>query len=231
MFLTNEKALVLGDYLVIADVHLGITRELYEAGVRVPSQVRTMAERLRRLKKRTKSKKLVILGDLKHTIPNISYQELREVPDFLSQLDFESVIITKGNHDGNIERMLPDELQAKVRVRKSFAIGNYVLTHGHRTVATKKNIIVGHNHPHVKFIDALGNRYVQPCWVRGTDGARDIIMVPAFNDLSGAMIVNQPTAQRGFRGPLVKLMNRDTARVHLLDGTDLGRIKDIMMKE
>ena len=39
MFVTNERAMVLGNKLIIADVHLGITLEIYKSGVSLPSQV------------------------------------------------------------------------------------------------------------------------------------------------------------------------------------------------
>ena len=70
----NEKALVLGDYLIVADLHIGLERELSEKGLHVPSQLRKMEARIIELLKNTGKERLIILGDLKHNIPMISLQ-------------------------------------------------------------------------------------------------------------------------------------------------------------
>lgn len=222
MFVVNKPAMVVGDYLVIADVHVGITKAIKEAGILLPSQVEKLAGQINALGRAMKAGKLIILGDLKHEIPRISWQERIEIPQLLSLLRFRSIIITKGNHDGNLERIVRDK---RVRIRKSFSAGGFIFTHGHRKVETgKKTVVVGHNHPHLKFVDDIGSTYVQPCWVVGRADGHKIIMVPAFNELCGATVVN---GRDRFLGPLAKRIDRDNAKAYLLDGTYLGRIKDL----
>ena len=46
MFLTDIPAMFVGKTLVVADLHIGITRELYESGISMPSQVEKFAKRL-----------------------------------------------------------------------------------------------------------------------------------------------------------------------------------------
>jgi putative SbcD/Mre11-related phosphoesterase len=225
MFITGYPALRINDYLVISDLHLGITRELYEKGVSMPSQLSKIIDRIHKIKKISRAKKLVLLGDTKHNIPGISYQELKEIPMFLEKLRFESIILVKGNHDGNIEKLIPASLKSRVKVKKSFVIGDYLLTHGHRNVKTDKNIIMGHNHPHVRFVDKLGAKYIEPCWVMGKYKKRKIILVPTFNELCGASIVN---SREKFLGPIAKKIKKSSAKIFLLDGTYLGYIKDLM---
>ncbi|MBI2578394.1 MAG: metallophosphoesterase [Candidatus Aenigmarchaeota archaeon] len=231
MFVTNERAMVLGNKLVIADIHLGITLEIYKSGVSLPSQVRPMLDRIHKLKNLTKSKELVLLGDVKHNIPNITFQELREIPLFLSLLDFDKITIVKGNHDGKIESLISEQVREKVRVRKSMVIGDYILTHGHRSVKTNKKIIIGHNHPNVKFVDAIGNTYAEPAWIKSMIGKQRVIIMPAFNELSGSMIVNDArSSSKGYKpflGPVAKRMNRNRTKVFLLDSTDLGFLNDL----
>ncbi len=225
MFITNYPAMLVGSWLVIADLHLGITRELYEKGISLRSQAKPLSERLNALKRMTKAKNLVVVGDFKHKIPGISVQELREVPEFIAALKFEKIVIVKGNHDGNIEKLVADK---RVKVRKSFAAGDFIFTHGHRNVATKRStIVIGHSHPHVKFVDDLGSTYIQPCWVIGRAGSHKVIIVPAFNELCGSAAVN---TAGNFLGPVAKHIDRKNARVYLLDGTYLGRIKNLMVK-
>ena len=215
-FVRNEPAMKLGASLVITDLHIGITREMWKNGVSLPSQVSRMAERVNALKRKTRTKRLVILGDVKHEITHATPREAEEIPDFLSIVKFRDIVIVKGNHDGTIET-----ITGKVPVRKSVNIGDYYLTHGHRRVATKKSrIIIGHNQPHVKMKDEMGAIYVEPAWVQGMmkDG-RQLTIMPAFNELCGASIVNE----QHFIGPIAKNL-MPSAHAFLLDGTDLGTI-------
>ncbi|MBI4215092.1 metallophosphoesterase [archaeon] len=231
MFITNERAMLIGNKLVIADVHLGITGEIYKAGVSLPSQMKPLVDKIHALKKASKAKELVLLGDVKHHIPWITFQELKEVPLFLSSLRFDKVVILKGNHDGKIESLIPEHLKGKIVVRKSLVIGDYLLTHGHRSVKTKKHIIIGHNHPNVKFTDHMGSSYIEPVWIKSRlPGGRKIIIMPAFNPLAGSMVVNEPRASskgyKPFLGPVAKKMS-SKIRLFLLDGTDIGRLQDL----
>ncbi len=216
MFVKNEPAMKVDKYLIVSDVHIGITKDLWLSGFSLPSQVKTLAKRLNKLKTLTRTKYLIINGDLKHKTTGISKQERIEIPEFLKLLRFEKIILIKGNHDGHIEKI------AKISVRKSMAVGDYIFTHGHRIINTKKKIIVvGHNHLCVRFQDQVGAVYKEPVWVRGKASDKTIIIMPAFNDLSGNYEVNKGK----FQGPIAsKLKN---PRVYLLNGTDLGRVSDL----
>lgn len=222
----------IGKWLIVADLHLGITRELYDAGISLPSQVKWFVERLHKLKRKTRTQNLILLGDVKHKVPGISWQEQEELPDFLGKLEFKKIVIVKGNHDAEIEQMIPANLKAKVTVKKGIAVGDYYLTHGHRHVKTKaKTIVIGHNQPAVLFQDDIGARYVEPAWVRGSlSGAykdHELIIMPAFNELRGHTRVNRDR----LIGPIAKSLDLKTAHAFLLDGTDLGTLKDLEIKE
>jgi len=226
MFLKNYPAMKIRDTLVISDLHIGITKDMYERGVVLPSQVDEMAKTVNKLKRITKTCRLIILGDVKHKIPRISLQELREVPRFFSLLKYKDIIIVKGNHDGNIENIVDDI--PGVKVKKFATVGSYYLSHGHRKVSTKKStIVIGHNQPHVKFIDKMRARYVEPVWVKGElRGGKNLIIIPAFNKLCGATIVNKDK----LLGPIAKNLIKSKAYVYLLDGTDIGTIKGLWIK-
>jgi len=230
MFITDYPAMLVNDCVIITDLHLGISKELLHAGVKIPNQAKRLADKANRLQQITKAKNLVILGDIKHQIPNTSFAEVLEVTEFLTSLRFKKIIIAKGNHDGNIENLVKG--LKNVSIRKSVAVGDYLLTHGHRNINTsKKNIVIGHNHPNVKLVDDLGASYIMPCWVIGRVKLKNVhklIIMPSFSELSGMMIVNDRKYER-FNGPIAKRMEKDLARVYLQDGTSLGRIRDIMM--
>jgi hypothetical protein len=226
----------LGDWLVVADLHLGITAEVFKAGVSLPSQVRPFVQRLHDLKHKTRTHKLVLLGDVKHKVPGINWTEEHEIPDFLNKLDFGQITLIKGNHDGNIEQIIPHELKHKVKVKKGLAIGEYYFTHGHRKItsreaASNRTIVIGHNQPAVLFQDAMNARYIEPVWVRGPlRGAykgHELIIMPAFNELRGHALVNRDK----FIGPIAKTLNVKKAHAFLLDGTDLGILPDLKIEE
>jgi uncharacterized protein len=228
MFIVDKPAMLVDGILVISDLHLGITKDIWDKGIRLPSQVSSLAKKVNDLKKFTKAKKLVLLGDVKHNIPNISWQEYREVPEFFSLLKFRDIVIVKGNHDGLIEKLVPKN----VKVVKTFVHGNYAFTHGHRKIETKKKIIViGHNQPHVRFRDKMKAIYTEPVWVKGyltgTYKGKKIIMVPAFNELAGATLINKDQ----MLGPIAKCLDKKKSHCYLLDGTDLGVINDLKVDD
>lgn len=225
MFVKNEAVMKVGKYLIVADLHIGLTKDLWESGISIPSQVKAFVDRLHALKKLTKTTRLIIVGDLKHKVIGISLQEKREIPDFLRGLRFEKIIVIKGNHDGFIEKLTAN--MKKVSVKKSFSVGKYIFTHGHRNVKSKKKIIVvGHNHLCVRFRDDVGAVYTEPVWVRGKAGDNIIIIMPAFNELCGYYSANRGN----FHGPIASKLT-SAAHIYLLDGIDLGRIKDLKVKE
>ncbi|MHC4479340.1 MAG: hypothetical protein ACYTEL_27285 [Planctomycetota bacterium] len=82
-FVTGKPALLVGKSLVVADLHLGIEREFYQSGIKFPSQTEKIKDMVEGLVKITKAERLILLGDVKHKVPGISLQELREIPQFL----------------------------------------------------------------------------------------------------------------------------------------------------
>lgn len=232
MFLKNYPAMKLGEYLVVADLHIGITKDLYDSGVLIPRQSKLLAEKINKLKKITKAKKLILLGDVKHKFLGFSLREKYELERFFESLNFKDIVIVKGNHDGDIEKMIPTDMRKTIKIKKSFSFGNYLFTHGHRNVKTsKKTIIIGHNQPSVKIKDEMGAIYIVPVWVRGKLKGKlkgkHLIMMPAFNELCGSTIVNRDR----LLGPIAKQLNKKSVHIYLLDGTDIGMLSDLKVNE
>lgn len=218
MFIKNEPAMKLKSSLIVADIHLGITRQMMENGILLPSQAAGMADKINMLGQRTKSRNLVLLGDVKHKVPGTSYQEMKEIPEFLDKLKFKKITIVKGNHDGNIERLV----DGKANIVKSVRISGWLLTHGHMSSNAKK-IIIGHNHPCVYFVDQMKARYTEKVWVHYV-GKKEIIWMPAFNELCGCAVINNDAAGLG---PIARKMDLAQARAFLLDGTDIGIVSNL----
>jgi uncharacterized protein len=239
-FLT-EPALLVGKALVVTDLHIGIEHEMYQSGVTVPSQVKNLEERLDRLIKQTKANHLVFLGDVKHQVPSISWQEYREIPEFLEHFSKIKVSVVKGNHDGNIERLAPSNVN--IYEPSGFVLGDVLLIHGQAWPEKKdlgaKYIVMGHVHPNVEFW-THDFRTAEPCWVRcevdnkklqkkfkvKTDFREGVVM-PVFSHIVGGMAFNSKKFEP--LGPILnnKVLKWNEADVYLLDGTLLGRLDEL----
>jgi metallophosphoesterase superfamily enzyme len=102
--------LVEGDerVLVAADLHLGLEYELWLGGVSIPSQTEKILAALQGFLAEIKPDRLLLLGDIKHNVPKTSWQEKREIPEFLRRLCARAKVeIVPGNHDSNLADMAP----------------------------------------------------------------------------------------------------------------------------
>jgi putative SbcD/Mre11-related phosphoesterase len=238
-----------GNALIIADLHLGIEYSLAQAGAHLPSLTEKLIERVLGLCSKFDVSQLIILGDIKHTIPTTSYQELRELPEVFKNLaiDIESLEIIPGNHDGNLRKLVPQDLKKiKLHPMSGIVLHNIGLFHGHTwpnvQVLQASQIIMAHNHPNVLFVDNLGGRISYSCWVRGKlniskaisrypeleDNNQEIIIIPAFNDIGSGTPVNAEKSE--FLGPILrnKYMDINNSNIFLLDGTALGKLQALI---
>lgn len=187
--------------------------------------------------------RLIVLGDVKDSVPGSNKQEYREIPDFFQAMleRFDTVDVVIGNHDTQIEEFLPRHVN--IHPATGIRIGDVGMIHGHvrpsADVMRSGMLITAHNHPTVMFRDGVGKRTTEPCWfrapfadVQNDDGGHpdEMIMIPSFNRLLGGSPVN--TAEDGFLGPLMNsgMVNIDEARIFLLDGICLGKRKDLIVK-
>jgi uncharacterized protein len=225
-FIQNKPALLINNNLVVADLHNGIEFELFKKGANMPSQTQKKLEKLLDIIQETKPKKLIILGDLKHNVPVTSRQEYEEVPHFLNELlkHVPGIIITKGNHDGGLETLVPPS----VRVTDEFIEKGVGYFHGHKIpseeLLKQKTIICAHTHPAVLLKDIRG--HIQQAWlesrVKGSDTS--VIVVPAFDDSARGSAVNNTEPI----GPFLKRMvDLENAEIFLLDCSYLGTLSEI----
>lgn len=241
-FLTDPALVLKNNILVIADLHIGIEYEIFRSGITVPSQTEKLKKRLDKIIKQNKIKHLVIIGDIKHRVPDISWQESKEIPEFLNGFDIK-VSIVKGNHDGNIERLAKKEIE--IFDSGGTVIGGVGITHGHAWPDEKlldaEYLIMGHAHPAVEFWTE-NFKSVEPCWLKCEIDQKEIkkkykresnlketIIVPAFNHLIGGMAFNSEDFK-----PIGPLLNNalkwKKADVYLLDGTFLGNLNKLKTK-
>jgi len=165
--------------LIIADLHLGFEHELAEMGINIPSQTPKIQEKLIQILKETKPNRLIILGDLKHNVPKISFHEWEFIPLFFESLQkfLSDIEIIPGNHDGNLELLTPRTV--KILSPKGIAIGEkekIALIHGHAWPSPEllgaDYLIIAHNHPTVHFIEPTGFRIIRQIWVKAVCNGR-----------------------------------------------------------
>ena len=97
--------------VLIADYHAGIEAALrYERGVQIPSHAPDRRDRLCALLDRTDANRLVILGDLMHSIGDPGGAERGELEVLFETMPPVDVTLVKGNHDGAIESWLTETI-------------------------------------------------------------------------------------------------------------------------
>lgn len=247
-FLT-EPALLLdpGKILVIADLHIGIEYEMFKAGIKLPSQTEKMTGKIEKLIKETKAKELVILGDVKHNVPGISWQETEEIPKLFERLSKKvKITVVKGNHDGDIE-YLTGKAKIKVVSPSGFKMKNIGFAHGQawfkKSLLDCEYILMAHVHPIVEFRTG-GYRATEHCWLRvkpdneilkerfkKESKIKEIIIMPVFNHLIGGYAVNSEEFEP--LGPIMKnnVIDIKKSEVYLLDGTYLGKLDKLKKKD
>jgi metallophosphoesterase superfamily enzyme len=241
-----------GRTLVVADLHLGLgLPERKDTGI-AERTAREMAEDLVRAAEVERAEAILVAGDSKHTIAGVPPPARDLVFDFFSTLLSAGVRaeVILGNHDAGLVRHLPREVV--VHGASGLALHGIGVFHGHRwpsdEVLRARTLVVGHLHPGFRFAPTAEDRTGKTrCWVRARYPpigpvrpspagrrrtgarrrlrARELIVLPAFNPLSGIESLNKSAPARGrsflfrrFLGPAVE------ARAYLLDGTDVGPI-------
>ena len=247
-FIQNLPALLIEEesILVVGDLHIGLAYKLYKKGLNIPIQLPDIEKRLVKLLKKTKVKTLVILGDVKHEVPGISYPEIVELPKFLERLsDKVDIQICKGNHDTHLEKILSDKI--KIHPAGGFKIKNYFFYHGHEWPSEDfldcDYLVLGHVHPMFEFKDKFDYRVSKPVWLKlkvkkekffekykiKKSGEIEIILVPSFNNLLGGCPINKVDREMEIISPILRknIVDLNKSEIYLLDGTYLGKLKEL----
>jgi len=224
-------------WIIVADLHIGIEVQLRRAGFNIPSQTEKMLKSLESLSSMAQG--LMVLGDVKHKIPGVSYREDREIPPFIERLltKYRELIVVAGNHDGGLSGILPAAVKAIPG--RGDAIDDVGVCHGHvwpaKTAMSARRLVMGHVHPSVLLTDSIGSKTNEKCWARAgfhrelvlaryEHCPEELVVVPAFNPLLTGTPVN---GKRGtYLGPLFrnKLVDQSSLSVYLLDGSNLGHM-------
>jgi len=167
--------------MVIADLHIGWEIALSQRGIHVPTQTPKLLTKLTNLISTYKPEKLLILGDVKHTVATAEIGEWHDIPDFFNELKEQTkeIYVIRGNHDGNLEPLLPGNM--KLLPATGITIGEVGFFHGHQwpspTLLKCKMLIMGHVHPVVAFRDPAGFRITKQVWVKANCNSAQLTQV------------------------------------------------------
>lgn len=232
--------------LVIADLHFGIEAGLATHGLHFRSRSRARLERVLRTIDATTPDRLVLLGDVKHSIPTLTRQEYYELPEILKTLrDRVPILVFPGNHDIGIERFLS---RGEIRPRDGAVIDGVGYLHGHTYPSPElagRLLVTGHHHPLLTLNDEVGCALQEPAYIRApVDTARlnrdrpggdtdavpgtRALLVPAFNEIAGydlTRILRDPFS------PISRCLKIDEAEIILADGTYIGPLRAVEQDE
>jgi len=232
----SEPALILEEEkknLVISDLHIGFEHKFSSNKIsdNKNSSVNDIIDNVRKIIRKENPDTLILLGDIKSSIQNITKSEWNDVPYFFEELKNSlEIILIPGNHDANITRLIPDDIT--LISSKGMIIEDVLLTHGHtmpsENYSNVNNIIMGHIHP--VYFDKNSLLNGERIWISiktdkseifsSSKGKINITIIPSFNPYFYA------TEKRYYKksiSPIVeKIKDNAIAKIVTLDGTIIG---------
>jgi len=219
--------------LVITDLHIGFENELGRRKIIVGKNttISQTTNEVNEIIKRENPDSLILLGDIKSNVQNITNNEWNDVPYFFKNINQNlETILVPGNHDGNIEKLIPKNIT--LTSPNGIIIDDVLLTHGHAMPKSNfsniTKIVMGHIHPVFFDGDSLLNG--ERVWITMKllkekifpqfSGTIEITIIPSFNKF---FYSKQKKFYRKSISPIIhKIDDIISARVLTLDGTIIG---------
>ncbi|MFB6106155.1 MAG: metallophosphoesterase [Halobacteriaceae archaeon] len=182
-----DRACLVGDALVLADLHVG---RAAGSNVAMPVDERgDLTGRLAALLDAHDPGTVVFAGDVLHafdSVPDGAGETVAALESLVADAGAD-LVVTPGNHDGMLDAVTEAPTPAAHRLPDGT-----VVCHGHAVPdADAGRYVVGHEHP---ALVVEGARH--PCFLYGPgvhDGA-DLLVVPAFSQLAAGTVVNDLSA-------------------------------------
>lgn len=224
--------------IVISDIHYGLESAYFQNEIKL-YKPESVLHKIIEIVNEKKPKRVILLGDIKHTIFSSKRSEMENLTRFLDSIKKTSdIFITKGNHDGSIEKWLPKYVNLFPASGGSIKIGELLIGffHGHAYPSLElldaDVLISGHIHPIVEITDNQGANFREKIWLFSYKSEKKSkpklrIISPAFNELlDSGFIIDVFQGNISIREELgaPKIVN-EMFDVHLTDGTILGKIK------
>ena len=220
-------------YLIVTDIHIGFEDRLTsnEIFIGKNSTINETIQDISEIIDTEKPDSLILLGDIKSSIKNISKSEWNEIPMFFEKIREKcDIILIPGNHDANIQRLIPDNIS--MISSTGMVEENVLLTHGHTMPSENfshvDKIIMGHVHPVFFQEDSVLNG--QRVWVSiktekekifpNKSGELEIIIIPSFNKYFYA--THRKKYKKSISPIIDKIKDISTAKIVTLDGAIIG---------
>ena len=219
--------------LIVTDIHIGFENSLAsnEIFIGKNSTINETIQELSEIIDAENPDSVILLGDIKSSIKSISRNEWNEVPMFFEKIREKcDVTLVPGNHDANIQRLVPDNIS--MISSTGMVEENILLTHGHTMPSENfshvDKIIMGHIHPVFFQEDSVMNG--QRVWVSiktekekifpNKSGELEIIIIPSFNKYFYA--THRKKYKKSISPIIDKIKTVSSARIVTLDGAIIG---------
>ncbi len=231
----SHPALVLEEkkrHLIVTDLHIGFETNMISNDIFVKPEelISEIHQNLEILIKSESPDTLILLGDIKSGTSSISKTEWSAIPLFFEIGKKIKTLVIPGNHDGNLQKMIPDWITMSSTTGMVF--GDTLLTHGHvmpsENLSHVNRIIMGHVHP--VYFQEGSVMDGQRVWISiktdknqlfpSTSGHLEIIVIPSFNRYFYA---SQKRFHKKSISPILESIKKyQSAKVVTLDGTIIG---------
>ncbi|MGI0100746.1 MAG: metallophosphoesterase [Candidatus Micrarchaeaceae archaeon] len=197
-FVYDEPALIAKsgkkDYLVVADLHIGMEIGLSRKGIHLFDVTDGMAARIKRIIGEFSINDIVILGDVKDAILYPEKAEINLLKQFFKSLEGFNTVVVAGNHDAHLGNIID------CNIVKELVIGDFGFIHGNSkpdsAMMRLDYIISAHDHVAVRIVQESGAIYEQKAWAVYNLDRKEakseyssfnddikLVSMPAFNDL------------------------------------------------
>ena len=217
--------------LVVADLHLGFEAGLAANEIFTGKNTAALytAKEITELIKSQKCDSVLLLGDVKSSIKKISKSEWDIVPAFFKEICKKcNVMLVPGNHDSNIERLIPNDIT--MAGPSGIIEEDTLFTHGHAMPSENfghvDRIVMGHLHP--TYFEKGSVLNGQRVWVSilaqkedifpSRSGEIEIIIMPSFNRY---FFATHKVCSKSI-SPIIKRIKKCRARITTLDGSIIG---------
>lgn len=219
--------------MIITDIHIGFESSMTsnEIFIGKNSTIKQTIDEVLEIIDDEKPDSIILLGDVKSSVKNISRNEWDEVPMFFNEISKKcDVVLIPGNHDANIQRLVPDNIS--MISSTGMVEEDVLLTHGHTMPSENfshvNKIIMGHLHPVFFQEDSVMNG--QRVWVTiktekekifpNKSGELEITIIPSFNRYFYA------THRKKYKKSISPIIDRiktvSSAKIITLDGSIIG---------
>lgn len=219
--------------LVVSDIHIGFENSMAANQIFIGknSSTQETIQEITQIVDDEKPDSIVLLGDIKSSIKNISKIEWDEVPIFFKEITKKcEVVLVPGNHDANIHKLVPDNVS--LISSTGMVEEDILLTHGHTMPSENfshvNRIVMGHLHPVFFQEDSILNG--QRVWISiktekekifpNKTGELEITIIPSFNKYFYATTKRR---NKKSTSPIVdRIKTTLAARIVTLDGVIIG---------